>query len=94
MDACKATGNLAVWKTFSIYNALRLVNVSDNVTESKQINYKNGIHSDRNLFFFSVREFQPSTVELSITNCLGYMAKGHKFYIFMQPKRLENQKDG
>ena len=33
--------------------------------------YKNDIHSDRNLFFFSVPEFQPSAVELSITNCMG-----------------------
>ena len=39
------------------YNVLRLVNVSDHVRESKHIKYKNGIHSDRNLFFFSVPEF-------------------------------------
>ena len=54
-------------------NVLRLVNVSDHVIESKCIKNKNDIHSDRNLFFFSVHvtEFQPSAVELSITNCMG-----------------------
>ena len=53
------------------YNVLRLVNVSDHVMESKHIKYQNGIHSDRNLFFFSVPELQPSAVELIITNCMG-----------------------
>ena len=69
------------------YNVLRLVNVSDLVIESKHNKYKNDIHSDRNLFFFSVPEFQPSVVELSITNCMG---NGERTYIFMQPKGLEN----
>ena len=53
------------------YNVLRLVNISDHVIESKHIKYKNDKHSDRNLFFFRVPEFQPSAVELSITNCMG-----------------------
>ena len=53
------------------YNVLRLVNVSDHVIESNHIKYKNDKHSDRNLFFFRVPVFQPSAVELSITNCMG-----------------------
>ena len=41
------------------YNVLRLVNVSDHVIESgsKHINYKNDIHSDRNLFFLVYLNF-------------------------------------
>ena len=52
-------------------NVLRLVNVSDHVIESKHIKYINYILSNRNLFSFSVSEFQPGAVGLSITNCIG-----------------------
>ena len=46
------------------YNVISLVNVSDHVIENKSIKCKNDIHSDGNLFFLSVPEFQPSAVDL------------------------------
>ena len=52
------------------YNVVSLDNVSDHVIQTKSIKYKNDVHSDGNLFFLSVPEFQPSAVDLSITNCM------------------------
>ena len=76
------------------YNVVSLDNVSDHVIQTKSIKYKNDIHSDGNLFFLSVPEFQLSAVDLKAKLIACVMVKGHKFYIFMQPKGLETKNDG